>query len=84
MPLGITSAARHPSRPHVSALAEHPLLRCAIADEDLPIGQRGGHHARNPHPVPALAEHPLLKGYDLVGWFAMAAPKNLPPAWPSS
>lgn len=50
MPLGVTSAARHPSRPH----------------------------------VPALAEHPLLKGYDLVGWFAMAAPKNLPPAWPSS
>lgn len=30
--------------------------------------------------VPALGEHPLLKGYDLVGWFAMAAPKNLPPA----
>ncbi|CAN7492224.1 tripartite tricarboxylate transporter substrate-binding protein [Acidovorax sp. LjRoot66] len=30
--------------------------------------------------VPALAEHPLLKGYDLVGWFAMAAPRNLPPA----
>jgi len=50
VPLGVTSAARHPSRPH----------------------------------VPALAEHPLLKGYDPVGWFAMAAPKNLPPAWPSS
>ena len=30
--------------------------------------------------VPALGEHPLLKGYDLVGWFAMAAPRNLPPA----
>lgn len=30
--------------------------------------------------VPALGEHALLKGYDLVGWFAMAAPRNLPPA----
>lgn len=30
--------------------------------------------------VPALSEHPSLKGYDMVGWFAMAAPKGLPPA----
>lgn len=29
--------------------------------------------------VPALGEHPLLKGYDLTGWFALAAPRNLPP-----
>ncbi len=29
--------------------------------------------------VPTLGEHPLLKGYDLSGWFALAAPRNLPP-----
>lgn len=29
--------------------------------------------------VPALGEHPLLKGYALEGWFALAAPKGLPP-----
>ena len=29
--------------------------------------------------VPALAEHPALKGYALSGWFALAAPKGLPP-----
>lgn len=29
--------------------------------------------------VPALGEHPQLKGYDLVGWFALAAPRGLPP-----
>ncbi|WP_137896357.1 tripartite tricarboxylate transporter substrate-binding protein [Ramlibacter sp. 2FC] len=29
--------------------------------------------------VPALGEHPLLKGYELAGWFALAAPRNLPP-----
>ncbi|MCJ0763609.1 Bug family tripartite tricarboxylate transporter substrate binding protein [Variovorax terrae] len=28
--------------------------------------------------VPALAEHPQLKGYELTGWFALAAPKGLP------
>jgi len=28
--------------------------------------------------VPALAEHPLLKGYELAGWFGLAAPKDLP------
>ena len=28
--------------------------------------------------VPALGEHPLLKGYALSGWFALAAPRNLP------
>lgn len=28
--------------------------------------------------VPALAEHPKLKGYELIGWFAVAAPKGLP------
>jgi tripartite-type tricarboxylate transporter receptor subunit TctC len=30
--------------------------------------------------IPALAEHPGLKGYEMAGWFAMAAPKGLPPA----
>ena len=29
--------------------------------------------------VPALGEHPLLKGYELSGWFTLAAPKGLPP-----
>ena len=29
--------------------------------------------------VPALAEHPLLKGYELVGWFSLMAPRGLPP-----
>ena len=28
--------------------------------------------------VPALAEHPLLKGYDMVGWFALVGPRGLP------
>jgi tripartite-type tricarboxylate transporter receptor subunit TctC len=28
--------------------------------------------------VPALAESPQLKGYELTGWFALAAPKGLP------
>jgi tripartite-type tricarboxylate transporter receptor subunit TctC len=28
--------------------------------------------------VPALGEHPLLKGYELSGWFALVAPRNLP------
>lgn len=28
--------------------------------------------------VPALGEHPQLKGYELSGWFALAAPKGLP------
>lgn len=31
-----------------------------------------------PH-VPALGEHPALKGYELSGWFALAAPKGLAP-----
>jgi tripartite-type tricarboxylate transporter receptor subunit TctC len=30
--------------------------------------------------VPALSEHPSLKGYEMAGWFALAAPKGLPPA----
>lgn len=29
--------------------------------------------------VPALGEHPQLKGYELTGWFALAAPAGLPP-----
>ena len=29
--------------------------------------------------VPSLAEHRLLKGYELAGWFALAAPKGLAP-----
>lgn len=29
--------------------------------------------------VPALGEHPQLKGYELAGWFALAAPRGLPP-----
>jgi tripartite-type tricarboxylate transporter receptor subunit TctC len=29
--------------------------------------------------VPAMGENPLLKGYELVGWFALMAPRNLPP-----
>lgn len=29
--------------------------------------------------VPAMGEHPLLKGYELTGWFALMAPRNLPP-----
>lgn len=29
--------------------------------------------------VPALGEHSLLKGYELSGWFALAAPKGLAP-----
>lgn len=29
--------------------------------------------------VPALGEHPALKGYELAGWFALAAPKGLAP-----
>ena len=29
--------------------------------------------------VPALGENPALKGYALAGWFACAAPKDLPP-----
>ncbi len=29
--------------------------------------------------VPALGEHPKLKNYDLSGWFALAAPRGLPP-----
>lgn len=28
--------------------------------------------------VPALEEHPALKGYDLAGWFALMAPRNMP------
>jgi tripartite-type tricarboxylate transporter receptor subunit TctC len=28
--------------------------------------------------VPALGEHAQLKGYELTGWFALAAPKGLP------
>jgi tripartite-type tricarboxylate transporter receptor subunit TctC len=29
--------------------------------------------------VPAIGEHPQLKGYELAGWFALVAPKGLPP-----
>ncbi|MGO4393326.1 Bug family tripartite tricarboxylate transporter substrate binding protein [Variovorax sp. M-6] len=29
--------------------------------------------------VPAMGEHPLLKGYEMVGWFGLAGPRNLPP-----
>ncbi len=29
--------------------------------------------------VPALAEHPALKGYDLVAWYALMAPRGTPP-----
>jgi tripartite-type tricarboxylate transporter receptor subunit TctC len=29
--------------------------------------------------VPALTEHPALKGYDLVAWYALMAPKGTPP-----
>lgn len=29
--------------------------------------------------VPALGEQPQLKGYELTGWFALAAPRGLPP-----
>lgn len=29
--------------------------------------------------VPALAEHPALKGYDLVAWYALMAPRATPP-----
>lgn len=28
--------------------------------------------------VPAFAEHPALKGYELVGWFALMAPRGVP------
>ena len=30
--------------------------------------------------VPALSEHAALKGYEMNGWFALAAPAGLPPA----
>ena len=29
--------------------------------------------------IPALGEHPALKGYEMNGWFAMMAPRQLPP-----
>lgn len=29
--------------------------------------------------VPALGEHPALKGYDLVAWYALMAPRRTPP-----
>lgn len=29
--------------------------------------------------VPALGEHPALKGYDLVAWYALMAPRKTPP-----
>ncbi|QHJ00645.1 tripartite tricarboxylate transporter substrate binding protein [Xylophilus rhododendri] len=29
--------------------------------------------------VPALAEHPRLKGYEMIGWFALVGPRGLPP-----
>lgn len=29
--------------------------------------------------VPALSEHPALKGYDLVAWYALMAPRATPP-----
>jgi len=29
--------------------------------------------------VPALGEHPALKGYNLVAWYALMAPRGLTP-----
>ncbi|WP_341891402.1 tripartite tricarboxylate transporter substrate binding protein [Variovorax sp. YR752] len=29
--------------------------------------------------IPALGEHPALKGYDLVAWYALMAPRKTPP-----
>lgn len=30
--------------------------------------------------VPAMGEHPQLRSYELIGWFALMAPRGLPPA----
>lgn len=42
------------------------------------LGGSGAQRIQALPQVPALAEHPSLKGFELVGWFALMAPKGLP------
>jgi len=44
----------------------------------VPLGVTSGTRSPLLPNVPALAEHPDLKGYDLIGWWALMAPRNVP------
>jgi tripartite-type tricarboxylate transporter receptor subunit TctC len=44
-----------------------------------PIAVTSARRAASLPDVPALSEHPALKGYDLVAWYALMAPKGTPP-----
>jgi len=45
----------------------------------VPLAATSGQRIAALPQVPAMAEHPQLKGYELVGWFALMAPRGLPP-----
>jgi tripartite-type tricarboxylate transporter receptor subunit TctC len=45
----------------------------------VPIGVTSATRTPSLPDVPALGEHPALKGYELVAWYALMAPKATPP-----
>ncbi|WP_028605227.1 Bug family tripartite tricarboxylate transporter substrate binding protein [Ottowia thiooxydans] len=60
----------------ISPTAAAPFIK---AGRITPLGLTSAKRFPTLPQVPALGENAQLKGYELTGWFALAAPKGLPP-----
>ena len=60
----------------VSPTAAAPFIQ---GGRIVPLGVTSAKRFPSLPQVPALGEHAALKGYELTGWFALAAPAGLPP-----
>jgi tripartite-type tricarboxylate transporter receptor subunit TctC len=61
------------------AIMSIPAIKGFVNDGRLvPLAVTGAQRLPTLPKIPAIGEHPLLKGYELNGWFALMAPRNLP------
>ena len=60
----------------ISPAAANPFIQSGRL---IPLGVSSAKRTAAYPNVPALGEHPLLKGYEMVGWFALVGPRGLPP-----
>lgn len=62
----------------IAVLSPTAALPFVQAGRVLALGVTSAQRLASLPDVPALGELPELKGYELVGWFALTAPRNLP------
>jgi tripartite-type tricarboxylate transporter receptor subunit TctC len=61
------------------AIMSIPAIKGFLNDGRLvPLAVTGAQRMPALPKTPSISEHPLLKGYELNGWFALMAPRNMP------